>query len=324
MNRRNVVLMGVVAAVLLAAPYLLSPYHATLAIPIFAYGIALLGLNLLFGYTGLLSFGHALFIAIGAYTVATLGSKLGIGSFELQFAAAVVAAGVVAVPLGLLAVRYSKIFFSMLTLAFGMIFHSFLFKFYAITGGESGIVISRPSLLGAAWDELDKTAFLTGPFYYYALAIGVVAVWIMYRAVHSPLGLALRAIRDNPQKAGSLGINVRRGQFIAFVVSAVYGGAGGALVGVSIGLADPELTYWTQSGNMVFMIILGGFGHFVGPLVGVTVFVFLQDWLMSGTQYWRFALGAILGLLVIAAPTGLVGILSLAYERVAGKRMRQT
>jgi branched-chain amino acid transport system permease protein len=174
-----------------------------------------------------------------------------------------------------------------------------------------------------SWAQLDKTKFLTGPFYYYALTIAVVSVLAMHRAVNSPLGLALRAIRDNPLKARFLGINLQRGQFIAFVISAIYGGAGGAILGVSIGLADPELAYWTQSGNMIFMVILGGFGHFAGPLVGVTVFTILQDWLMASTQYWRFALGATLAILVIAAPTGLVGVLAQLRAKISGTRVRQ-
>src|SRR5207253_9333419 len=153
-------------AILAALPGVLTPYYVTLVLPALAYAIALLGFNLLFGYTGLLSFGHALFIAVGAYGAAVLSGKLGVRSFELVLLISGAAAVVVAIPVALLSVRYVRIFFGILTLAFGMLFHSFLFKFYDITGGDTGLRVLRPSLAGMDFKELDKTAFLIGPFYY--------------------------------------------------------------------------------------------------------------------------------------------------------------
>ena len=152
-------------------PFILPAYYVTLVLPAIAYGIALLGFNLLFGYTGLLSFGHALYIALGAYTVAIFTSRLGIKSMELNILAAIFFCAIIAVPIGLLCVRYVRIFFGMLTLAFGMLFHSFLFKFYELTGGDSGIKVIRPQLLGQDLSHLDKTAFLIGPFFYYSLCL---------------------------------------------------------------------------------------------------------------------------------------------------------
>ena len=116
----------------------------------------------------------------------------------------------------------------------------------------------------------------------------------MWRIVHSPFGLHLRALRDNPQKAESLGVRVRQFRLAAFVISAVYGAIGGAILGFRTGLADPELAYWTHSGHLVFMTVLGGFASFFGPIVGAFAFILLQDQLQSITQYWRFVLGAIL------------------------------
>jgi branched-chain amino acid transport system permease protein len=301
---------GVVALGLLAAPWTVPPYQLTLLLPAFAYGIALLGLNLLLGTTGLLSFGHALFVALGAYTAAALTTGLGVLHLEAILAAAAVTAALVAVPLGLLCVRYVKIYFGMLTLAFGMLFYSFLYKFYTLTGGDEGIRVLRPLLLGRAFAGRDKVAFLVGPFYYYALALLAVATLLMWRIVRSPLGLSLRAIRENPDKAASLGVSVRRYRFYAFVIAAVFGAVGGALLAVPTGLADPLLAYWTHSGNLVFMLLLGGFEHFLGPLVGALVFILLQDQVMSLTTYWRFVFGAILAAVVIWAPRGLLGLLA--------------
>ena len=302
-------LLAAAALALLALPWVAQPYYVTLMLPSFGYAVALLGLNLMFGYTGLLSFGHALFVALGAYTAAYLTSHFGVLHFEAIVLAAAAVAAVVAVPVGLLCVRYVKIYFGMLTLAFGMLFYSFLYKFYALTGGDEGIRVLRPRLGGQAFSALGKVEFLTGPFYYYALALVVVAAVVMFKVVHSPFGLCLRAIRESPEKAESLGVGVRRCRLGAFVIAAVFGGIGGALLAVPTGLADPLLAYWTHSGNLVFMLLLGGFDSFFGPLLGAFVFIFLQDQVMSVTPYWRFVFGAILAVVVIFFPRGLMALL---------------
>ena len=297
------------AAALLLLPLAGFPYTTTLLLPAFGYAVALLGLNLLFGSTGLLSFGHALFVALGGYTAAALTGRLGVRSLEVVLITAVVIAAVVAVPVGLLCVRYVKIYFGMLTLAFGMLFYSFLYKFYALTGGDEGMRVLRPVLLGQPLAQLDTVAFLTGPFYYYALGVLAVAMVVMRRLVTSPFGLSLRSIRENADKAESLGISVPRHRLAAFVVAANFGAVGGVLLVVPTGLADPLLAYWTHSGNLVFMLLLGGFEHFLGPVLGAVVFILLQDSVMSVTSYWRFVFGAILAVVVIFFPRGLMGLL---------------
>ena len=301
--------LGLAAAALILAPFAGRTYHTTLLLPAFGYGIALLGLNLLFGTTGLLSFGHALFLALGAYTAAYLTSSFGVLSLEVILVCAMVVAVAVAVPVGLLCVRYVRIYFGMLTLAFGMLFYSFLYKFYALTGGDEGIRVLRPRLLGLGFEGMDKVAFLTGPFYYYALALLAAAALVMWRVTRSPFGLCLASIRENPDKAASLGVSVRSHRLAAFVIAAVFGAVGGVLLAVPTGLADPLLAYWTHSGNLVFMLLLGGFDRFLGPLLGAVVFIFLQDTVASLTSYWRFVFGAILAAVVIFFPRGLMGLL---------------
>jgi branched-chain amino acid transport system permease protein len=184
----------------------------------------------------------------------------------------------------------------MLTLAFGMLFYTFLLKFYRFTGGDEGMPVLRPALLGWPLSAMPKTEYLAGPYYYYSLAVLIA------------FGLCLRTIRDNPLKAEALGIGVTRYRWWAFLISAVYAGVGGALLGPPIGNVDPTLAYWTHSGNIVFMTLLGGFAHFFGPLVGAFAFIYLQDTVMSISQYWRLVFGAILAALVIAAPGGLMGV----------------
>lgn len=293
----------------IALPFIVSPYYATLVITMFAYSIALLGLNLLFGYGGLLSLGHAMFMAMGAYSVGMLGTRFGLHSFELQLLVAVASSATAAALIGLLCVRYTTIFFSMLTLAFGMIFHSFLFKFYDLTGGESGISVARPSLLGFKFTGISKTAFLIGPYYWYVLSLFLVMFAAIALVVNSPYGLALKAMRDNPRKTEALGVPIMKIRYVAFVISAVYCAVGGAIMAVSIGAADPQLGFWTESGNLVFILVLGGLGQLFGPVAGAAAFAILQDSLMANTQYWRFGLGALLALIIIFAPQGLVGLL---------------
>jgi len=313
----TVALMGTAALGLL--PYVLAPYYIGLLVPFFGYAIALLGFNLLFGYTGLLSFGHAMFLGLGAYGAAVIAGVLGVKSFELVLLGVIMATMIIALPIGFVCVRYTGIFFGMLTLAFGMLFHSFLFKFYHLTGGDSGMRVPRMSILGFEFAGYNKIEFLAGPFYFYCLALLVVAGFIMWRIVHSPFGLHLRTIRDNAHKAESLGVYVHGLRLAAFVISAAFGAAGGAILGLRVGLADPELVYWTQSGQLVFMAVLGGFSNFFGPIVGALTFTLLQDQLRSVTEYWRFILGVVLAVIVIGFPEGVAGLAVDLRRRLAGK-----
>jgi len=308
-------------AVVVALPWVAPVYHVLLMLPFMAYAVVLLGLNLLFGYTGLVSFGHALFIGIGAYTGAFLTTHTGVRSLEVILAVAAVGGALVAALIGTLCVRYVKIYFGMLTLAFGMVFYTFLLKFYRFTGGDEGMRVLRPSLLGQALDAMPKTDYLVGPYYYYSLAVLVLATLVMWRIVHSPFGLVLRTIRDNPIKAESLGLGVARYRWYAFVISGVYAATGGALLGPPTGNVDPTLAYWTQSGNIVFMTLLGGFASFFGPLLGAFVFIYLQDTVMSVVPYWRFIFGAILAFIVIFAPGGLMGLFARSPRSTASRVM---
>ena len=305
---RDRLVLAAVLAVLIALPLALSPYRVLLMLPFMAYGVILLGLNLLFGYTGLVSFGHALFVGLGAYTAAVLTAQ-GVRSLEAIVLLAGGLGALVAALVGALCVRYVKIYFGMLTLAFGMVFYTFLLKFYRLTGGDEGMPVLRPLLLGLNLDGRSKPAFLVGPYYYYCLGVLVLAAAVMWRIVHSPFGLCLRTIRDNPTKAEALGVSVTRYRWYAFVISAVFAAVGGTLLAPPTGNVDPTLAYWTHSGNLVFMVLLGGFASFFGPVLGAFAFIFLQDAVMSIVPYWRLVFGAILAAIVIFAPGGLMGFL---------------
>ena len=201
-----VAILGIAALGLL--PLAAPPYYVSLMVPFFGYAIALLGFNLLFGYTGLLSFGHAMFLGFGAYGAAVVAGVLGIKSFEAVIIIVALASMLVALPIGYLCMRYTGIFFGMLTLAFGMLFHSFLFKFYHLTGGDSGMRVPRMNILGLEFAKYNKIEFLSGPFYYYCLALLVLAGLLMWRLVHSPFGLHLKTIRDNARKSTAFALRL--------------------------------------------------------------------------------------------------------------------
>ena len=299
----------------LILPRIGSQYISYLILTFFGYAVALLGFNLLFGYTGLLSFGHALFFAVGAYTVAFLTSKFSIFPMELILLIAIIVSAFLAALIGLICVRYIKIYFGLLTLAFGMLFYSFLLKFYYITGGDEGMRVLRPYLLGFDLSAIPKMKFLSGSYYYYALIVLGIATWTMWRIVSSPFGFCLLAVKDNPEKATYLGIDVKRYRWYAFIISGAYAAAGGVLLAPVIGQVDPTLTYWTQSGTLVFMTLLGGFSNFFGPMLGALIYIFLQDTVMSLIHYWRFVFGAILAFIVIAAPGGVAGVINTLLKK---------
>jgi branched-chain amino acid transport system permease protein len=311
----RVVLLIVVSLFLLGLPLFTGQFISYLMLTFFAYAITVVGFNLLFGYTGLLSFGHALFMAVGAYTAAFLTSKFSVLYMEVILIVSVIVASILAALIGAICVRYIKIYFAMLTLAFGMLFYTFLLKFYYLTGGDEGMRVLRPYLLGFNFSEVPKMQFLTGSYYLYTFVILAILIFIMWKIISSPFGLCLKAIRDNPEKAEYLGVSVRKYRWYAFVISGAYAAVGGALLAPAIGQVDPGLTYWTHSGTLVFMTLLGGFENFFGPLIGGIVYIFLQDKIMSLTTYWRFIFGGILAFIVIAAPGGIAGVISSLAKR---------
>ncbi len=307
--------IAVVGIALLLLPLVASQFVSYLMLTFFAYAIIVIGFNLLFGYTGLLSFGHALFVAVGAYTAAFLTGKFSILHMEVILVASVVFSAILAALIGAICVRYIKIYFAMLTLAFGMLFYTFLLKFYYLTGGDEGMRVMRPHLLGFDLSAVPKMEFLTGSYYVYTLVLLALLTFVMWRIVSSPFGLCLKAIKDNPEKAHYLGVSVRKYRWWAFIISGAYAAVGGAVLAPAIGQVDPGLTYWTHSGTIVFMSLLGGFQYFFGPLIGGVIYIFLQDRIMSLTAYWRFIFGAILAFIVIAAPGGIAGAISTWVRR---------
>ena len=304
-----------VAGLLVAAPYLFDTFQTlTLTYGLIA-AIGALGFNLLLGYTGLLSFGHSAYFGAGTYTVAFLVKYLKIASMELLLAGSVVVSAIVSVLFGYVCVRYTRIFFGILTLALSQVLWSLAFKFFWVTGGTDGLRVPTPTLLGAGPLD-DKMDFLAHRYYYYVLVIFAACVLIMWVVVHSPFGKALQAIRDNETRAEFIGIRIRRYRLIAFVISGVYTGLAGALWGPLNGLASPDILVWTFSGEIVFMTVLGGFTTFVGPIVGAVAFTYLKTYAVGFTTYWQLLLGTVLLVLVLALPTGITGAIQQLVARL--------
>jgi branched-chain amino acid transport system permease protein len=314
---RQLAWIAPVAVLLILAPLFIDPFQTlTLTYGLIA-AIGALGFNLLLGYTGLLSFGHSAFFGGGAYTVAFLVKYFKIASMEFFLAGSALSSALISLLFGFVCVRYTRIFFGILTLALSQVLWSLAFKFYWVTGGTDGLRVPTPTLLGVA-PSADVMDFLAFRYYYYVLAAFTAATLLMWLIVHSPFGKALQAIRDNEVRAEFIGIRIRRYRLIAFVISGIFTGVAGALWAPLNGLASPDILVWTFSGEIVFMTVLGGFRTFVGPIIGAIVFTYLKTYAVGFTVYWQLLLGTVLVVLVLALPTGIMG----AVERLSSKLRR--
>ena len=306
---RGLVLTAAVAVALAVLPWVVDPYQTMQLAYGLVYAIAALGFNLLLGYTGLLSFGHSAYFGVGAYAVALLVKYLHVTSMEVFLAGALLACMVVTALFGFVCVRYTRIFFGILTLALSQVLWSLAFKFYWLTGGTDGLRVPTPRLLGGVLggSAEDKMAFIAHAYYYYVLAIFFLCVGVMWVIVNSPFGKALQAIRDNETRAEFVGIQIWRYRWIAFFISGLFTGLAGALWVPLNGLTTPETLVWTFSGEIVFMTVLGGFRTFAGPIIGAIFFNYLKTYAVGFTVYWQLLLGLVLVTLVLVLPTGIVG-----------------
>jgi len=321
-SRRHVLRGAVAAAGLLAVvPWVVPPYTAILLTYGLIMAIGALGFNLLLGYTGLLSFGHSAYFGVGAYVVALMVKYVRVGSMELFLLGAIIGSAIITAVFGWVCVRYTRIFFSILTLALSQVLWSLAFKFFWVTGGTDGLRVPTPSLLGGlVTGKGDKTDFMSHAYYYYVLVIFFACVVLMWVIVNSPFGKALQAIRDNETRAEFVGVQIWRYRFVAFLVSGVFTGLAGALWVPLNGLTTPDIIHWSFSGEIVFMTVLGGFRSFAGPIIGAVVFNYLKTYAVGYTVYWQLLLGVVLVALVLSLPTGIVG----TAERLAARWRRES
>ncbi|MFG1347398.1 branched-chain amino acid ABC transporter permease [Xanthobacter autotrophicus DSM 431] len=308
------ILLVLLLAVLAAVPAFAASSQTFLAI-VFAKSLAVLGLLLLL-QAGQVSFGHGMFFATGAYTVAFLGRSLGGGDIALLLAASAVSSVVLGLVVGLFVVRYRYIFFGMLNLAFSMVLYSVLEKFFHLTGGSDGLRIRRPSAFGFAFDRAQFDTLL----YYLTLVLAFGAAYLVWRYLRSPLGQALKAIKTNETRLEYIGLSARFVMLVGYVISALLCGIGGACLGIIQGIATPEYSYWTRSAEFVFIAILGGVGHVAGALTGTFVYEAVRTYAAAFVaDSWQMILGFVLLAIILKAPSGIVGLVqALAGRRKAG------
>ncbi|MDO9143582.1 branched-chain amino acid ABC transporter permease [Rhodoferax sp.] len=271
------------------------------------FALAATSLNLILGFGGMVSFGHAAFVGVGAYAAGIL-MQHGIASAWLALALAFVAAGAFALLIGAISLRTRGVYFIMITLAFAQMLY-YLMVSVKTYGGDDGLSLSGRFDLGF---NLDLSQDAT--FYYLVLTLFVAIFLGVQRLLNSRFGHALQAIRDNETRMAAIGFPVYRFKLVAFVLAGALAGLAGALLAHQGGFVSPSMMQWSESGMLMVMVILGGVGHLYGGLVGAVVFLALEELLSSSTIHWQFGLGAVLLAVVLLAPNGL---LSLRLKRKA-------
>jgi len=286
-------------------PFLL-PYRA-LATQVLIFGLFALGFNLLYGYTGLLSFGHAAYYGLGAYGTGIALAKLQVGSLWLGLAAGLGLAGLGGAVIGFFCLQRRGIYFAMLTLAFAQLLYFIAFHLADWTGGDDGLRGIPQLKLGLAGFALPVDSTLG--FYYFAYALVGLAVAGLKRILDSPFGAVLQAIRENGSRAVACGYDVNRVKLLSFVFSALFAGLAGSLDALRLTVVPIESLYWTTSGQVVIMTLLGGAGTFFGPFAGALTYLVLEDRLSTFTESWPLVIGAIFSAFVLFLPRGIWGTL---------------
>lgn len=309
--KRDIVIAVVALAAVLAFGLLSeSPWPRDFLTSIFAYGLLAMSLNLLIGFTGLVSFGHAAYFAFGGYAFGLLlqwpafTATLGGGSVPLAMLLALVATALYSAVIGAICVRLNEIYFAFLTLAFQMFLYSVILSWVDLTGGDQGLMggIPRPAFLGLDLsDGHDRFAFCAVFFGLCILLLRVIT--------QSHFGYTLRMIRDNQQRAEFLGINVFRVKLICFVIAGTIAGGGGIILALFTSGAYPEWAFWAQSGEAIFMIMLGGMTAFLGPILGAILLRVLNDVVQMYTSHIELVIGLVILFVVLGLRRGVLDFL---------------
>jgi len=310
--RRTAAFLLFAAAVVLLVPALLGSFAQFLVLNILLLALFALSFNLLFGATGLLSFGQAAFYAGGAYIAGMLlRAKVPVLPAVLL---AALAAALMAAVVGAFCVRHTRIYFSMLTLAFGMFVYAIVWKWSDVTGGDDGLIGIPRGRMGL-FGPLDANLAPLSRYYLFAAALVFLSVAALHRLSISPFGLTLRSIRENAERAEFSGIRVRRTIFIAFVVAGFFAGLAGALLAPLEQTVSPSAAHWTKSAEPVMATLIGGPFSFSGPIVGAAVYLGLKELIVRFTEYWLLVFGLVLLVIVLGFRGGLVG----AFESLTRK-----
>lgn len=303
MTKLKPILLIALILFLLLIPAFGGKYILYMAIHILILSVFALGFNLLLGYTGLLSFGQAGFFAIGSYACAKI--LLVTPSLLLGTIAGTLAGGISALTLGYLCVRHTRIYFSMLTLSFGMMIYSLAWKWREVTGGDDGLVgIPRAPLEIPGIFSINMSSM--GSYYYFVLILSLIAIFIIYRIVNSPFGLTLKGIRDSENRVAYAGISIGTYRLLSFTIAGLYAGLAGSFLPPLENTVTPPIAHWTHSAEPVMVTLLGGIHTFSGPIVGSILFYIIKDIIVRFTQYWLILFGSIVILLVLVFRGGVV------------------
>jgi branched-chain amino acid transport system permease protein len=292
----------VVLLAMVGFPFLVGDYPRALTAEIYIFAIFAMSLDLLLGFTGLMSLGHAAFFGLGAYAVAILGTLVGVNAW-LALAAGIFIAALGAALIGFFCVRLSGIPFLMLTLAFSQLVFSVALKWRDITGGSDGMAIpEKPSFFGV---DLSNSLAM----YFMALAFMLAAYWALRRLLNAPLGHVFVGIRENEPRMLAIGFNTRAYKLLSFTIAGAFAGLAGGLYAVFNSFISPDAIYWTSSGDILIMTMLGGAGTLIGPAIGAGVFLLMKNVVSSYSDHWLAIIGAVFICCVLFFPGGIWGTL---------------
>jgi branched-chain amino acid transport system permease protein len=299
----NIALLIILALVPVYATLTTDPFVMTLFTRVVILAMAALSLNLIMGFGGMVSFGHAAYLGIGGYAVGIL-AKEGIGSGFVQWPIAIAASALFALIVGALSLRTRGVYFIMITLAFAQMAY-----YVAIGldryGGDDGLTIYKRSQFGDLVDLNDKTLF-----YYLCFALLLASIYLVWRIVNSRFGLVIRGARSNERRMRAIGFPTFRYKLVCFVIAGALCGLAGALLANHTDFISPAMMHWTRSGDLMVMAVLGGMQAMFGPLIGATTFLLLEEGLSRITDYPNLALGPLLLCVAIYAHGGIDGLIS--------------
>jgi len=312
---RHDIAWALAALLVLSLLPLLTQSRVTLdfVIRLAAFGIFASSLNILVGYGGMVSFGHAMFFGSGAYVFGLLMQKTQV-SIPVAIVGAIAFSGLLGLLIGAICVRLKEIYFSFLTLAFQMLIHSVILTWTSLTGGDQGLMggIPRPPFLGINLSDHTN-------LYWFSCTLGVVCLLVMRIILQSPFGATLRMVRDSSERAAFLGIDVWRIKLYAFILSSCMASIGGVLMALFVSGAFPDFGYWTMSGDAIFMIMMGGLHVFIGPVVGAGLLLLFNDIITRTTEYHGLALGLVVLLFALGFKRGITDFALELLEKINRK-----
>jgi branched-chain amino acid transport system permease protein len=300
--------LGVILAISLLLPLFIGEFWVHVAIEILILGLFAVSFNMIFGYMGQLSFGHAAYFGAGAYATGLLMVKASV-PLPICLVVSMITAGLLALVIGYFCVRLTGIYFAILTMAFGQLLYYIIFQWYSFTGGDNGLQgIVPPDWLSNA------TAY-----YYFTLFIVIAGLIVMWFISESPFGYTMRTIRENADRTRFIGINVRKYMLINFALAGMFAGLAGGLLGPFNRSIAPDLCNWQQSGIPVFMTVIGGPAGFLGPIIGSLIYTFLFAFVTGFTEYWPLTIGLVIIFVVLYMPGGVLGLAKAKLKTMARK-----